>query len=101
MLQGPHEEVSVPRLRLLLRRGARPARAWYRTGHALGRHSRGLGLSGLRNAQVRLRDGRIPYYSEARLAWPSVSPCAPGTAAPPPCRPSASMRATSPAIPTV
>src|SRR5271170_2802165 len=57
MLQGLHEEVSLPRLRLLLRRGARPARAWYRAGHALGRHSRRLGLSGLRNAQVRFRDG--------------------------------------------
>src|SRR5258708_31017693 len=58
MLQGLHEEVSLPRLRLLLRRGTRPARAWYRAGHALGQHSRGLGLSGLRNAQVRFRDGR-------------------------------------------
>src|SRR5260370_19150799 len=63
MLQFPHEEVSMPRLRLLLRRGTRPARAWYRTGHALGRHSRGLGLSGLRNAQVRLRDGRNSLLS--------------------------------------
>src|SRR6476469_2253786 len=52
------EKVPLSRLWLRLRRGEGAARSWHRAGHSLGRHSRRLGLPGLRHTQVGFRDGR-------------------------------------------
>src|SRR6185312_1584595 len=53
-----HEEVSLSWMRLPLRRSPRPAGARDPARHALGRYPRRLGLSRLRDAEIRLRDGR-------------------------------------------
>src|SRR5512135_3429231 len=52
------QEMALPRLRLYLRRGGGMARGRHRARHALGGHSSGLVLPGVRGAQGRLRDGR-------------------------------------------